>query len=134
APVAARMTDVISDDNLPHSQSGKTFTSTVPDTGESGLMVNAPKQDWSIGGTSADPLDFASTLRNSYGFSTLYVALDKLPQGFSVRSHQSSANFVDILGVAADGAAVIGTLSVTASNTGRIGTNDIKTVSGAGSS
>ena len=103
APVAARMSDVVSDDNLPHVQSGKVFTSTVSVTGESGLRIDYGDQQISIGGTSADPSDFPTSIRNINDWSTWYVDTDVLTEGFRLRYHEGGSNFSDIFSITPDG-------------------------------
>lgn len=107
APVAARMSDSISDANLPQTQTGKMFTSTVTITGESGLRVNYGPQQISLGGTSADPPDFATCFRNVNNTSTWYIDADKLADGIRIRAHNSGDNFRDSLSISPDGAATL---------------------------
>lgn len=118
APVAARMSDVISDGNLPAVQTGKTFTSTVTITGQTGLRVVYDDQSWSFGGVSADASDYASTFSHGNNASTLYVDTDKLSNGFRIRFHEGGANAYDVLNVKPDGTAQVsgGTIKTLAQN------------------
>lgn len=133
APVAARMMDEVSDDRLPHVQSGKTFTSTVTVTGESGIRVLYDDQSYSFGTPTGGTPDFQNSIRTMNNFSTWFIDVDDIPLGFRVRFHNSGDNYEDFFRVSPDGSAIVGHLVITEDSAGSIGNNNITTVSGAGS-
>lgn len=116
APVAARMSDIISDDNLPHLQSGKTFTSTVSISGESGLRINYGDQSWSIGGNPGETSDFDNVFRSTSSTTALYINADSLTQGFTINFHDSGDNFREAFSVRTSGRGYLNGLQIKTTN------------------
>lgn len=131
APVSQRMTDVLDNSRLPAVQTGKTFTSTVTVTGQSGLRIVYDDQQFAIGGTDFDPPDYASVIRHvDPGVVTWYVDADKMSTGFRFRFHDSGDNFRNRLVVHPTGSCSIGDLNIH-SDTLDIGGTPVKIVSQA---
>lgn len=103
APVAASMIDLIDGSRLPSTQTGKTFTSTVTVTGDTGLRVIYGEQSYSLGGLVSDISDIANVLNSTASWTTWYIDKDKFSEGFRIREHTSGSNARNIISLPFEG-------------------------------